>query len=91
LNFIPVQDFIDAFLALQPDHQLIVIHAIVKRHEIDRGTQQLKDEHEWIHKVINSLKLEMYKRQQDGRLSGILLNEAINYFEMNISKFMDLS
>lgn len=91
LNFIPVQDFIDAFLALQPDHQLVVIHAIVKRHELDRGAQDLKDEYEWIKKVINSLKLEMHKRQQDHRLSGILLNEAISYFETNISKFMNLS
>jgi hypothetical protein len=91
LNFIPVQDFIDAFLALQPDHQLVVIHAIVKRHELDRGAQDLKDEYEWIKKVINSLKIEMHKRQQDHRLSGILLNEAISYFETNISKFMNLS
>lgn len=90
LNFIPVQDFIDAFLALQPDHQLVVIHAIVKRHELDRGAQDLKDEYEWIKEVINSLKLEMYKRQQNRRLSGILLNESISYFETNISKFMDL-
>ncbi|MFG3817414.1 P-loop NTPase fold protein [Limnothrix redekei] len=84
LKYIDTQEFTIAFVSLPPLEQSKVLNTIIKRHDNDRHSELLREEYEWIEKVITSLKNEQEKRQKDRLLSGLLLSEVIENFEKNI-------
>jgi hypothetical protein len=97
LQLIDVQDFVKAFLSLEPIQQNLIVYAIIKRHELDRRTNALTDgyaltdEYEWIRKIIESLRVEMFNRKKIPLPSGFILEDHILNLEGEFSQFIDMN
>lgn len=90
-QLIDIQDFVEAFLSLEPRQQSLIVYAIIKRHELDRGHKALTDEHEWIRNMIESLRVEMFNRKKIPLPSGFVLADHILNLEGKLSQFIDMN